>query len=164
VTVINGDAPVIGKVTHPYVSVHGTVGHDLVHGFLRCVIVPLRVGVLQEVKAAARVVLRLRLPQRSRHTAEIGKEPTVLVIYVEGGNTVGLGNTRRQVVVGTAELDGGDLLQGEDTSVLIEIEHRELHALSVLDGHGETNLAVHGIAVIDNGLLVLTLEILADLQ
>ena len=105
VTVINGDTPVIGKVTHPYVSVHGTVGQDLVHSLLRGVIVPLRVGVLQEVKAAARVVLGLRLPQRSRHTAEIGKEPAVLVVYVEGGNAVGLGDTGRQVVVGTAELD-----------------------------------------------------------
>ena len=55
-------------------------------------------------------------------------------------------------------------MQGELTPVLVEVEHRELHGLTALHHHGEIGLAIAGIAVVEDGLLVLALEVFADLH
>ena len=164
------DAAVDGNVIHLHVGVDGARGDDIVVEVLGGGVVAVLVGVLQEVLVAAVGMLRLVAvaaalgklkPVGHGQRTEIGEGPEILRT-VEGIDAAGLGGAQGQMVVGPEELDGGELLQGQKSPVHVEIQHRQLSLAPRLDRHGEVGLGVGGIAGIEYGLLVLTLEVLVD--
>ena len=95
------------------------------------------------------------------HGAEVGERPEVAGT-VHGTDAAGLGGAQGQVVVGPEELDGGELLEGHVSPVLVEVQNRQLGLLTRLEGEREVGLGVGGIAGVEYGLLVLALEVLVD--
>ena len=68
------------------------------------------------------------------------------------------------MVVGSVILNSGQLLQRQSSPVLIDVENGKLKLLACLYGYGEIYLSVSLITVIEERLLVLALEVLADLR
>jgi hypothetical protein len=94
----------------------------------------------------------------------VGKGLKVLIVNIIRSDTVGLGASGGKVVVGSKELDGGQLLERILSPVLIEVKDGELLALARVDDHGESYLAVADIAPCVDGLLKLIGEVLGYLE
>ena len=100
-------------------------------------------------------------PVRHGHGAEVGESPEIAGT-VHGIDTAGLGGAQRQVVVGPEKLDGGELLEGHLSPVLVEVQNRKLGLLTRFEGEREVGFGVGGIAGVEDRLLVLALEVLVD--
>ena len=170
--VVVGDlhAAVVRDIIHLDVGVDGTRGDDVVVVVFGSRIVALGIGVLEEVLVAAVGVLGLVAvalilgklePVGHGHGAEVGERPEIAGT-VHGTDTAGLGGTQRQVVVGPEELDGGELLEGHVSPVLVEVQNRQLGLLTRFEGEREVGFGVGGIAGVEDRLLVLALEVLVD--
>ena len=166
------DLAVVRDIAHIDVRVGRTVGVDNILGIVGCIVFALCVSVLQEIVITATGVLRLiaiggifhLTPKGSRHCAVVRQSLQVLLIYVVRCDTVGLRNTGGEVVIGSEELNRGDLLEREVAPVLIQVEHRIVTGFACFERHGEVGLAVAVVTVVEQRLLVLVRKVLANLK
>jgi hypothetical protein len=160
----NLDLSVVGEVGKIDVSVCGACRVDNVYLVLTCGIVTVAIGILEPVVVSALSMLRIDVPHGSGHCSVVGKGLKVLIVNVIRSDTVGLGASGGEVVVGSKELDGGQLLERILSPVLIEVKNGELLALARVGDHGESYLAVADIAPCVDGLLKLIGEVLGYLE
>ena len=120
VVVGNLDLTVFGNVIHGNVCICRTVGADNVLGVFAGYEVTVCICVFKEVVSTAAISL-FAGEGRGTHRSEVGEGVQVSggSCGVVGSDTVGLGHRRGEVIVRSAELYPGNLLEGEVTPFII---------------------------------------------